>query len=105
MQIKSADGQKKFLAAFILIVFSILFFAIFEQAGGSLALFAKGNLNNTIFGVPLDPNIVNNSANSLYVIIFSPIIGLLWLALAKKNKEPDGEELLQAWLNARRRRG
>jgi len=25
--------------------------------------------------------------------------------IAKKNKEPDGEELLQAWLNARRRRG
>ena len=89
IKIPTSEGKKKFGAAFILIMFSILFFAIFEQAGGSLALFANGNLNNNLFGIPIDPNIVNNSANSLFVIALSPVLGLVWLGLAKNKKEPN----------------
>lgn len=37
----------------------------------------------------MDPNVVNNSSNTLFVIILSPIIGLLWLWLAKKKLEPN----------------
>lgn len=82
-------SKQQLWAAFILIVFSILFFAIFEQAGGSLALFANKNLHDTIFSLTIDPNVINNGANSLFVIIFSPILGLLWLAMAKKKIEPN----------------
>ncbi len=86
----SVAERKKLLAALIFIIFSILFWAFFEQAGGSLSLFAKRNLNNELLGfIPLNPNGVNNSANSLFVIIFAPIIGLIWLAMAKKKKEPN----------------
>ena len=88
-KIPEKKDKSKFIAAFIMITFSILFFAIFEQAGGSLALFANKNLHSTLFSVPLDPNIVNNSANSLYVIIFSPLLGLVWLWMAKKKFEPN----------------
>ena len=88
-KIPTRPGKTKFLAAFIMIAFSILFFAIFEQAGGSLALFANNNIEHSLLGVNMDPNIVNNSANSLYVIIFAPILGIIWLWLAKKNKEPN----------------
>jgi dipeptide/tripeptide permease len=49
----------------------ILFWAFFEQSGGSLSLFAANNLNNELLGVKLDPNGVNNSANSLFVIVFA----------------------------------
>ncbi|MFV0164303.1 peptide MFS transporter [Empedobacter falsenii] len=88
-KIPDSKDKSKFIAAFIMIAFSILFFAIFEQAGGSLALFANKNLHSTLFSVPLDPNIVNNSANSLYVIIFAPLLGLVWLWMAKKKIEPN----------------
>lgn len=88
-KIPESKDKSKFIAAFIMIFFSILFFAIFEQAGGSLALFANKNLHSTLFSIPLDPNIVNNSANSLYVIIFSPLLGLVWLWMAKKKIEPN----------------
>lgn len=81
--------RQKLFAAMILILFSILFFAIFEQAGGSLALFANSNLHNNLFFFKIDPNVVNNGANSLFVIVFSPLLGLLWLAFAKKNIEPN----------------
>lgn len=81
---------KKLIAALLFIIFSVMFWAIYEQAGGSLSLFAANNLNNNFLGViHLDPNGVNNAANSLFVIIFAPIIGLLWIAMAKRKIEPN----------------
>ena len=81
--------RKKLFAALIFILFSILFFAFFEQSGGSLSLFAANNLEKTVLGIPLDPNGVNNAANSLFVIIFAPLLGLIWIAMAKRRIEPN----------------
>jgi proton-dependent oligopeptide transporter, POT family len=84
------DEIKKLIAALLFILFSVIFWAIFEQAGGSLSLFAANNLDDKLLGaITLDPNGVNNAANSLFVIIFAPIIGLLWIAMAKKKIEPN----------------
>ena len=85
----SVAERKKLLGALVFILFSILFWAFFEQSGGSLALFAANNLNDTVAGVKLDPNGVNNAANSLFVIIFAPLLGLLWVWLSKRNNEPN----------------
>ena len=85
----SVSENKKLLAALVFIIFSIFFWAFFEQSGGSLSLFAANNLNNTIAGVELSPNGVNNSANSLFVIGFAALVGLVWLWMAKKNIEPN----------------
>jgi POT family proton-dependent oligopeptide transporter len=81
--------REKIGAAMVFIVFSILFWAFFEQGGGSLSLFALGNLRHSLLGVPMDPNIVNNSANSLFVIAFAPLIGMAWLWLSQRNAEPN----------------
>lgn len=80
---------KKLLAAMIFIFFSILFWAFFEQSGGSLSLFAANNLEHNLLGLNLDPNGVNNSSNSLFVIIFAPLVGLLWIWLSKRKLEPN----------------
>ncbi len=86
---KEARVRKKLIAAFIFILFSIIFWAFFEQSGGSLALFAKNNLHHNLLFFNASPNIVNNTSNSLFVIIFSPILGLVWLAMAKRKIEPN----------------
>jgi proton-dependent oligopeptide transporter, POT family len=86
---KDPKAQKKLIAAFVFIVFSIVFWAFFEQSGGSLALFAQDNLHDSLLGMHIDPNIINNTSNSLFVIIFSPIVGLLWLGMAKRKIEPN----------------
>ena len=83
------EERQKITAAMILIIFSIIFWAFFEQAGGSLSLFAEHNLTSKVVGLNIDPNVVNNSSNSFFVIIFSWIVGLIWLGLAKKKIEPD----------------
>ncbi len=85
----SATENKKLLAALVFILFSIVFWAFFEQSGGSLSLFAANNLSNTVAGIPLDPNGVNNSANSLFVIVFAGLLGLVWVWMSSKNIEPN----------------
>jgi POT family proton-dependent oligopeptide transporter len=90
MSKQSKAEVKKLIAALLFILFSIIFWAIFEQAGGSLSIFAANNVDDKLFGIiKLDPNGINNAANSLFVIIFAPIIGLLWIAMAKRNIEPN----------------
>ncbi|WP_207533039.1 peptide MFS transporter [Desertivirga arenae] len=82
--------RNKLFAALFFILFSILFWAFFEQSGGSLSLFAANNLSHSLFGIfTLDPNGVNNAANSLFVIIFAGVLGLIWVRLARNNKEPN----------------
>jgi POT family proton-dependent oligopeptide transporter len=85
----SKHDRQKLGAALVFIIFSILFWAFFEQSGGSLSLFAANNLDNKVLGMTLDPNGVNNAANSLFVIIFAPILGIIWLWLNRKNAEPN----------------
>lgn len=85
----SINENKKLIAAMVFIVFSILFWAFFEQSGGSLSLFAANNLDNDILGLKLDPNGVNNAANSLFVIIFAPILGILWIWMSNRKSEPN----------------
>ena len=79
----------KLIAALVFIFFSIVFWGIYEQSGGSLALFARENLHDTILGIQFDPNGINNSANALFVIIFAPILGLIWVWMSKRNLEPN----------------
>jgi POT family proton-dependent oligopeptide transporter len=88
IKLKVIKLQKKVIAAFMFIFFYFLFNAIYEQSGGSLSLFAKDNLNDTLLFFSIDPNVVNNSSNTLFVVIFSPLIGLLWLWMAKNKIEP-----------------
>lgn len=85
----SISENKKLIAAMVFIVFSILFWAFFEQSGGSLSLFAANNLDNNILGLKLDPNGVNNAANSLFVIIFAPLLGIAWIWLSNRKSEPN----------------
>jgi POT family proton-dependent oligopeptide transporter len=85
----SKTEVNKLIAALVFIFFSIVFWGIYEQSGGSLALFARENLHNTILGIQFDPNGINNSANALFVIIFAPILGLIWVWMSKRNLEPN----------------
>lgn len=83
----SKEENLKLVAALVFIFFSIFFWAFFEQCGGSLSLFARYNLKGDLLG--FDPNQINNSSNNLFVVILSPLVGLIWLWLSKRNAEPN----------------
>ena len=79
--------RNKLFAALIFILFSIVFWGIYEQSGGSLSIFAAHNLNQDLLG--LDPNGVNNSGGAFFVLLVAIPIGLLWIWLSKKKLEPN----------------
>ncbi|WP_298140433.1 peptide MFS transporter [Flavobacterium sp.] len=85
----SITENKKLVAAVIFMLFSIIFWAFFEQSGGSLSDFAAENLNKKVLGLELDPNGVNNSANSVFVVAFAALLGMVWLWMAKRKIEPN----------------
>lgn len=87
-KVTSAE-RKKLWAALIFIVFSILFWGIYEQSGGSLSIFAAKNLDNNLLGLRLDPNGVNNSGGAFFIIFLAPLAGLFWIWLNKKKIEPN----------------
>lgn len=85
-KVTSAE-RNKLWAALIFIIFSILFWGIYEQSGGSLSIFAAKNLNKDLLG--LDPNGVNNSGGAFFIIFLAPLLGLLWIWMSKKKIEPN----------------
>ncbi len=81
--------NKKLAAALVFIIFSIFFWSFFEQSGGSLSIFAAEHLGKNVAGFELDPNGVNNSANSFFVIAFAGPLGLIWLWMSRRKIEPN----------------
>ncbi len=72
----------------VLAFFSITFWALFEQAGSSITLFTENNVNREILGLTI-PTSVFQAINPLFIIIFAPIFASLWIALSKRDKEPN----------------
>ncbi len=76
------------LAAIILIVFNVVFWTLFEQAGSSLTLFADRNTDLSVFGL------FNLSAgqtqffNAFFIVALAPLFSAMWLALARRGLEP-----------------
>jgi POT family proton-dependent oligopeptide transporter len=87
-KVTSAE-RKKLIAALIFILFSIIFWGIYEQSGGSLSIFAAKNLNDSLLGLTVDPNGVNNSGGAFFIILLAPLLGLFWLWLGKRKIEPN----------------
>jgi POT family proton-dependent oligopeptide transporter len=75
------------LAAIVLVVFNVTFWALFEQAASSLTLFADRNTDLQLFGLSMNAAQTQNF-NPITVVIFAPILSWLWLKLAKRGLEP-----------------
>lgn len=83
-KVKKEEFGKLFVAI-VLIIFSALFWSFFEQGGGSLNFFANGNVNSH----GLNMTQVNNSLNSLWVVLLAPLVGLVWIWMSKRRAEPN----------------
>lgn len=84
--LSKADKNKVGVIA-ILFLFSAMFWSGFEQAGSTLNLFAERFMDRTILGWEI-PTSYFQSINSLFVIIFAPFFGALWVWLGRRNLEP-----------------
>ncbi len=84
------DGiaRSKLIAALVMIVFSALFWAFYEQNAGSLNLFAMRNVDMHVAGIELPALSVNNFLPPAWVIILSFFFAWLWPVLNRKGLEP-----------------
>lgn len=71
----------------ILLFASAVFWSGFEQAGSSLSLFADRFTDRTLFGFEI-PASTFQSINAMFIIIFAPFFGAMWVWLAKRHLEP-----------------
>lgn len=83
-QQEHVEDRNKMLAAIVMVAFSVLFWAFYEQGGGSLNLYTERNVNT--FGLPAAA--VNNFINPFYIILLSFPFAWMWIRLANKGKEP-----------------
>ncbi|WP_420471270.1 peptide MFS transporter [Brevundimonas sp. FT23042] len=76
--------RSRMLVAQVLIFFSVLFWALFEQAGSSLTLFADQSTEM--------PSWFNAAMTQMFnpgiIVIGGPILAGLWVWLGKRNAEP-----------------
>lgn len=78
-----SEERDRIFAAIFLIFVSIVFWALFEQAGSSLNLFTDrhvdtGGVNASMF----------QSINAIYIVLLAPLFAMLWQFLAARNMEP-----------------
>ena len=84
----SAQEFQMMCAAMVLIVFNVVFWTLFEQAGSSLTLFADRNTELSVFGL------FNISAgqtqffNAAFIVLLAPIMAAMWTRLAAAGREP-----------------
>ena len=78
------DQDSKRMAAILVFFFAAEFFwAIFEQTGSSISLFADKLTHNVAFGQSF-PSSWWQSVNSIWVILLAPVFAYLWIALGHK---------------------
>ena len=71
----------------ILILFSLMFWALFEQAGSSLNILTDRGVDRSLLGWTV-PASMFQSLNALFIFTLAPFFAMLWIALAKRNMEP-----------------
>jgi len=76
--------RERLLALTVLIIFSVVFWALFEQAYTSMNLYADRVLDREFLGWTI-PGPWFLSLNALFIIIFAPIVASLWVKLGKYN--------------------
>ena len=72
------------LVMLTLIVLSVFFWALFEQAGSSLTLFTD---QNVAMGETFTAGMFQ-SLNPLFIIMFAPMFAWLWVKLGQRGLEP-----------------
>lgn len=80
---KDKKEGNKLLVVVVLFFFHAIFWALFEQAGGSLTLFADRNVDR--MGIPTS---IFQSVNPLFIMLLAPVFSWLWVKLSQNNMEP-----------------
>jgi POT family proton-dependent oligopeptide transporter len=79
----TSQEKDRIRVIFTMSVFSIIFWMGFEQAGGLMNLFAADYTDRMLMGFEI-PAAWFQSLNSIFIIIFAPLVAMIWLKLDKR---------------------
>lgn len=80
--------KKRVVVIFFLFLGAAIFWSGFEQAGSTLNLFAYDYTNRFFMGWEIPAGWLQ-SINPIFIVIFAPIVGALWVKLSSKNLNPN----------------
>ena len=81
------EEKDRTLAIVVFVLFSIFFFAGFEQAGSSMTLYTEKYIDREV-GSFVVPTEWFQSVNPLLIVILAPLLTILWRWLGQRGKEP-----------------
>ncbi|HEX4860644.1 MAG TPA: peptide MFS transporter [Rhizomicrobium sp.] len=91
VSLKSVD-RDRMIVAVVLMLFSVVFWTLFEQAGSSLTLFAERNTDRLVdthfWGNYLMPAGQAQVFNPVFIVLFAPLFSVMWNWLNKRGWEP-----------------
>jgi POT family proton-dependent oligopeptide transporter len=95
-QLKEDGGEKPLTEAekdrikviFVFALFSVFFFAGFEQAGSSMTLYTDKYIDRNVAGFEI-PTAWFQSVNPLFIVLIAPLLTSVWNMLATRKQEPD----------------
>ncbi|HMQ48281.1 MAG TPA: oligopeptide:H+ symporter [Saprospiraceae bacterium] len=83
LTMKDREDGERMLVFFFLFFFHMIFWTLFEQAGGSLTVLTDRYVNR--HGIEASQF---QAVNPLYIMLFAPVFSWIWLKLSKRGKEP-----------------
>lgn len=83
----TAVERDRLLVCATLIVFTIGFWALYEQMGSSLNVFADRMVDRSVFGYEI-PASMFQALPPIFIILCAPLASSLWLHLGRRGREP-----------------
>jgi POT family proton-dependent oligopeptide transporter len=80
--------RERLFVALVLMFFSMLFWAFFEQAGSSINNFTDRNVDRALGAGALVPASAFQAANPVFILLFGLAFTALWAWLAARRAEP-----------------
>ena len=82
-----AGERGRMLVLATLTIFSVVFWALFEQSAASMTLFADRVLDREAFGIEFTAAQLG-AMNALFIFLLAPFFALLWQALGRRGWDP-----------------
>jgi proton-dependent oligopeptide transporter, POT family len=81
-------ARDRIIVLMLLMLFNIVFWSFFEQAGSSLTLFADRNVDRTVLGFEM-PASQTQFFNPAFIILFGSVFSVMWVKLDERKLNPN----------------
>lgn len=81
------ESKERLWVVMVLFLFHAVFWALFEQAGGSITLFTDTNVDRVVFGSEI-PASIFQFFNAFFIMTLAPVFSIMWVKLRASKKEP-----------------